>query len=117
MILEALLIGTAIVLLGVTVDSIILRIRRRALLRSIAQLTFENLAMEDELSKIPSIPSETEGFIRFLSESREWAFTYIEDVQSALEDLRNALDTKNDEEINLAYQKLITFLPEKMNND
>jgi uncharacterized protein YdiU (UPF0061 family) len=30
----------------------------------------------------------TEGFIKFLTESRDWAFLYIEDVQRSIDNLR-----------------------------
>jgi hypothetical protein len=32
---------------------------------------------------------KTEGFLNFISESRDWAFKYIEDVQAALEKFKN----------------------------
>lgn len=36
----------------------------------------------------------TENFIKFLSDSREAAYGYIEDVQSALKDFSNKVDAK-----------------------
>ena len=30
--------------------------------------------------------SETDGFVKFISQSRDWAFQYIEEVQSALKE-------------------------------
>ena len=33
-----------------------------------------------------------ENFIKFLSESRDWAFTYIEEVQSGLEEFINDIE-------------------------
>lgn len=117
MILEALLIATVIVLAGVTVDSILLRIRRKALLKSVVMVTMENIALKKQLDEAPMTPSESEGFIKFLSESREWAFTYIEEVQSAIDNLRIAMAKDDAEEITAKYNELVTFLPEKMNND
>jgi len=35
---------------------------------------------------------QTEGFVKFISQSREWAFKYIEDVQEALKALEGALE-------------------------
>lgn len=114
---EVFLIATAIVLAGVTVDSILLRIRRKELLKSVVMTTMENMSLKKQLDNAPMTPSESEGFIKFLSESRDWAFTYIEDVQKAIEDLRLAMQTEDAEAISAKYNELISFLPEKMNND
>jgi hypothetical protein len=73
-----------------------------------------------------------ENFIKFLSESRDWAYEYIEDVQNGLESFVNAVDldikhfdTYGDtlsmvrpdylamKNISTAYKKLQQFLPEK----
>ena len=55
---------------------------------------------------------ETEGFLKFVSDSREWAFTYIEDIQQALMAYDVALSTDDAKVINDAYKKLISFLPD-----
>lgn len=73
--------------------------------------------------------SETDGFIKFISQSRDWAFEYIEEVQKALVEFdevvapqlewattygRLAGDTVHTNTINTiseAYNKLKTLLP------
>lgn len=73
--------------------------------------------------------SETDGFIKFISQSRDWAFEYIEEVQRALVEFdevvvpqlewattygRLAGDTVHTNTINTiseAYEKLKTVLP------
>jgi hypothetical protein len=55
---------------------------------------------------------ETDGFVKFISESREWAFGYIEDVQKAIQVLADT-PRSNRAEYNEAYKKLIAFLPEQ----
>lgn len=64
--------------------------------------------------------SETDGFIKFISQSRDWAFEYIEEVQKALSEFdeevspkfKSAKDSnKLLKEISLAYDKLKTVLP------
>lgn len=73
--------------------------------------------------------SETDGFIKFISQSRDWAFEYIEEVQKALAEFdkevaprlewattfgRLAGDTVHTDTINTiseAYNKLKTLLP------
>lgn len=68
-----------------------------------------------------------DGFVRFLSESRDWAFQYIEGAQKAIESFKNVfapvavtyeLDKvkPNDEEfvkIISAYRDLVQQLPEQ----
>jgi GTP-binding protein EngB required for normal cell division len=41
---------------------------------------FEELVKEKESKNI----EQTDGFLKFISESREWAFNYIEETQSAI---------------------------------
>jgi hypothetical protein len=74
--------------------------------------------------------SETDGFVRFISQSRDWAFQYIEEVQTALSEFDKTVDpllkwamrfgilngetahTKILSEISEAYDKLKSVLPE-----
>ena len=57
---------------------------------------------------------KTDGFLKFISESRDWAFTYIEDVQAAIKEYDTALSKQNPDQMNKAYKKLIDLLPEDM---
>jgi predicted neuraminidase len=66
------------------------------------------LARAIENSDVP----DKEGFIKFLSESRDSAFIFIENVQQSISKLKLAMFNKNELEINLAYKELIAFLPE-----
>lgn len=54
-------------------------------------------AMKDEIENSSMFKDETnEGFIKFLSDSREWAFKYIEDtidiVNNVIEDCRKEMN-------------------------
>jgi heme/copper-type cytochrome/quinol oxidase subunit 2 len=70
----------------------------------------DNLMNAEDSQKIES----TQGFIKFVSESRDWAFDYIEKVQAAIEELRIAIDSDDPEaDIETAYENVISFLPEK----
>jgi hypothetical protein len=40
--------------------------------------------VKQALEKTPPAIENSEGFLRFVSESRDWAFDYIEEVQSGL---------------------------------
>lgn len=57
---------------------------------------------------------KTDGFMKFISESRDWAFTYIEDVQAAIKEYDAALSKQDPQQMNDAYKKLIDMLPEDM---
>lgn len=72
--------------------------------------------LEQELSTKESTKLEqTEGFVRFLSESRDWAFKYIEDVQAAIAELgayeKNIVVDGNVPKAVEAYSNLKKFLP------
>jgi hypothetical protein len=74
---------------------------------------------------------QTEGFLKFISDSRDWAFGYIEEVQQALQDFALEIEptiewsktygivngdnahTEALEKISLAYDKLKSVLPEE----
>lgn len=112
-----LLIIAGVLLVALLTDDIILRVRRRKLLQSFLQITVENMTIKDQLANLPLLPSETEGFIKFLSESREWAFTYIEDVQKAITDLSVAMENDDKDKISKAYEEVVSFLPKNEVND
>ena len=48
--------------------------------------------IKDQFETVPSSIENTEGFLRFVSESRDWAFQYIEDVQFGLSDFISKID-------------------------
>ena len=60
----------------------------------------ETILTENESKKL----EKDDGFIKFLSQSRESAFTYIEEVQEAIGNYANDKTEDN-------YNKLISFLP------
>ncbi len=83
-------------------------------------------ALNNEIKPIEN----TEGFMKFISESREWAFDYIDDVQVAIQEFKDAagpeieyfreygsvMDLPTDgliQRITTAYDKLILMLPEE----
>lgn len=68
---------------------------------------------------------EDDGFIKFLSNSRDWAFQYIEEVQESVNDFKETVDpaiaklskTKdaNVKAIIEAYKNLVEILPKEEN--
>jgi len=79
------------------------------------------LAKIEELRKEAGLMTPgNDGFLKFVSQSRDWAFSYIEDAQKAIENFQtvatpilynksNLLDMK---ELILAYEELLKMLPE-----
>lgn len=61
--------------------------------------------------------TDMEGFVKFLSESRDSAFEYIEQVQEAIVKLKEAMDKDDENKITTAYENLIAFLPDETKND
>ena len=67
--------------------------------------------LQEELDKRDNVSIEqTDGFVKFLSESRDWAFNYIEDVQSSIKSLKDAKD--NGKNTRAELNKLFKFLPD-----
>jgi hypothetical protein len=64
---------------------------------------------------------KTEGFVRFISQSRDWAFKYIEDVQKDLESLKEIFDNTGSmpsdlnqaKELNNRVAKVLSHLPKE----
>lgn len=54
---------------------------------------------------------KTDGFLRFLSDSRNWAFEYIEEVQEAIRTLDEA--NRNGKDIRVEIEKLVGLLPQE----
>lgn len=94
------------------------RVKSLSLDKAVLMLEFSSLLDKQQLKPI----EETEGFLKFVSESRDWAFTYIEDVQSAIEEYRLIADIipiskemsiQQAEQLSAAYDRLMSFLPEE----
>jgi hypothetical protein len=74
----------------------------------------EIVKLQDENDNLKIL--ESDGFIKFLSESREWAFDFIEDFQATLSSLDDALDKSDKDKILEEFAKLRKFLPDHQNN-
>lgn len=76
-----------IVILAVfVVDSVRLRAVNRKLFAKLVQSELDKNAVSDKLNKIilEHSAEKTDGFLRFVSDSRDKAFAYIEEVQEAV---------------------------------
>ena len=100
----------------VLIDAIRIRVKNRKLNAQLIQAEVDNTVYVLQLAEMvqqrdAKSVEETDGFLKFISESRDWAFQYIEDVQQALMVYDVALNTDDAKIINDAYKKLISFLP------
>lgn len=82
----------------------------------IAELFIKNTALEEITSKIKNDVGisddliHKENFIKFLSDSRDWAFEYIEQSQKTIKEVSDELRNKG---LNYYSEKLLALLPEK----
>jgi hypothetical protein len=94
---------------------LLLKIRNRRLILTVAQLIVDKNAIADELDKVSFLSNNSidveNGFIKFLSQSRESAFQYIEDVQKNISELQGAVESGDDDRIDASYNKLISLMP------
>lgn len=100
--------------LAVIVSYFHIKNNNKVLLVSNAQLLLDRNELLKKLEQSMAINNgieKTDGFLKFISESRDWAFTYIENVQQAISDYDVALSSNNAKLINESYNKLVDFLP------
>lgn len=114
MIDSILLILVSIIAAGAITTTVIYYIKYSNMIKVIAQLLVDKEVL---LDKIDAIILETsneanEGFIKFLSESREAAFDYIEKVQKSISQYLVAIENGNADEIVTARMELFEHLPE-----
>ena len=89
--------------------------KNRKLRDQILQLGLDRAMLLENMDKISGKNNpieQTEGFLKFVSDSRDWAFKYIEDVQAAIQDFNLAIESKDDEKIESALNNLKNFLPD-----
>jgi hypothetical protein len=98
-----------------------LRLRRKYFksIASVATLFMEKESLLDKIEKLELSQSKdvNEGFIKFLSQSRDAAFKYIEDVQVSIQNYVDVLDSGDEEAVRLARMELFTHLPEVSEDD
>jgi hypothetical protein len=89
-VLVSLVIGSLVIL------SLFLALKNRQLYVKAAQAEVDRLSVYVQAQEILKNESERieskDGFVRFMSQSRDWAFEYIEAVQSDLYELKQSFD-------------------------
>jgi len=107
-----------------------LKVQNNKLKLMIVQSEIDKKALSDRLSIVPKDQnSHEEAFVKFLGQSRDWAFKYIEDVQEAVKKFKDEAGPSIDyyrnygevmwtplhelfEKVAIAYDELINVLPE-----
>ena len=107
------LVVTASILAG----GIRLYLQKMKITNALIQSEIDKIALLDHISKLSEKNQaleiqQTDGFLKFISESRDWAFNYIEEVQSAIVELHQAMETSDSGKIDEAYNRLVKFLPD-----
>lgn len=133
-ILELVAFGFFILALFVAIYFVVVLKRENVLLKKdVQQGIVDLLVFKGELDKALKDTDEkkieeTEGFLKFISQSRDWAFQYIERVQVTIKNFQNVfhpvatkyyqdkskpIDQKEFGELFEAYKKLIEELPDE----
>lgn len=95
--------------------------RYRKALERLAQVEIDKLtisnALLDAKQEIENYKlGETEDFVKFLSTSRQWAFDFIDEIQSTLNELFEMIKDPNQDtqELLSKFQELKKFLPKEV---
>ena len=117
MLLDFIVYGSFIALLIISLAlNVLLAIKNKKVSDSAMNLILEKYILgkkleaaitENESKKL----EKDDGFVKFLSESRDQAFKYIEDVQNAIQEVSS--QKRGTKEFNLAFKKLLSLLPDK----
>jgi hypothetical protein len=83
-----------LLLFVVAADNVRQRLRVSRLDKEVNQSVADYIALSDKMSEVVKNTDEkkieqTEGFLKFVSESRDWAFQYIERVQIAIKNFQD----------------------------
>ena len=129
-----------IVLSALVIILLAILIKQRLISNAIAERLIQSFIDLDELAEkieakhLDKDIEHTEGFVRFLSESRDWAFEYIETVQGGLNEFVKVAGPRLEyfdkygrvvgsphtdglEDILVAYRELQKLLPEENNKE
>lgn len=111
-----------VIFVALLINNIIIRIKNRLLVKEAIQLNIDKIVLVNRIEELLAKQEnktleESDGFIKFVSESRDWAFQYIEDVQEAISHFDKTISSKDDMQIEKAYDKLKNFLPKEEENN
>lgn len=113
-----LIIFVSVVVIFTSMSGLIvfLSLRLRTTRKDLVQSEVEKFIFATQLDKMIQEQDTkniegSDGFLKFVSESRDWAFSYIEEVQQAITSFKSSVESDTGYE--QAYAKLLTFLPDE----
>lgn len=123
---ELIISSVALVVSGLLlVSNLAIRLKNRKLILKASQAEVDRLSVyvktQDLLKKAAEEQEGKDGFIKFMSQSRDWAFEYIETVQSDLYSLKDVYQGMGGRPKTVAHnnalieaiEKVLTNLPEE----
>jgi hypothetical protein len=115
MIIEiVILVIMSMLIAGLAVAALVFRHKHYNMIKLVAQLLIDKETLLDKIDSLilENSKEANEGFVKFLSDSRESAFTYIENVQLSINNYLSAIDSKNEDKITAARMELFSYLPD-----
>jgi molecular chaperone DnaK (HSP70) len=112
----------------VCIDNVLLRNKTKRISMSLVQLYIEKNVLSEHLSQVlveneSKSVEQTDGFLKFVSQSRDWAYSYIEDAQDKIQKFDKVVDSVSGstskeslKRILEAYKELKTLLPDNQEN-
>jgi hypothetical protein len=80
-------------------NTVRLSMKYRTSLQTIVKLTINENILTEKLAKSllenARLSSDDDGFVKFLSDSRDWAYTYIEDVQAEIKKIDSVVTSES----------------------
>ena len=115
---EIIIIASLVLLVVIlSIFLIVLKLKNTKLLSLVTQFFVDKGVLSEEVDRLSILvnngPAIENDFIKFLSDSRNSAYEYIEDVQLAIEKLYKAMESDKENDIDKAYKRLLEFLPSK----
>jgi biopolymer transport protein ExbB/TolQ len=109
--------GLTVLIVVLSVFVIVLKLKNTKLLSLVAQFFVDKTVLSEEVDRLSILvnngPAIENDFVKFLSDSRNSAYEYIEEVQAAIEALYKAMESDKESNIDKAYKALLEFLPSK----
>lgn len=109
--------GLIVLVVALSIFIIVLKLKNTKLLSLVAQFFVDKTVLSEEVDRLSILvnngPAIENDFVKFLSDSRNSAYEYIEEVQAAIEALYWAMESDKENNIDKAYKALLKFLPSK----
>jgi pantothenate synthetase len=141
MILDIIAFGVLLLIIVILlINNLAIRSKNKKLSAQIIQIALDKTVISEKLKeqldkKDSESIEQSEGFLKFISQSRDWAFDYIEQVQAALLEFKNKVEpqilyaktygtaagqsphTVIIDRISDAYDDLVRVMPEDSSGD